>query len=52
MTKQPDMHLTLDRIPSPVGEVLVVTDADGAVAGVGLLRLRSPSAPAAAPPLR
>ena len=31
MTKQPDMHLTLDRIPSPVGEVLVVTDADGAV---------------------
>lgn len=31
MTKQPDMHLTLDRIPSPVGEVLVVTDADDAV---------------------
>lgn len=31
MTKQPDMHLTLDHIPSPVGEVLVVTDADGAV---------------------
>lgn len=31
MTEQPDMHLTLDRIPSPVGEVLVVTDADGAV---------------------
>ena len=31
MTKQPDMHLTLDRIPSPVGEVLVVTDGDGAV---------------------
>ena len=31
MTKQPEMHLTLDRIPSPVGEVLVVTDADGAV---------------------
>ena len=31
MTKQPEMRLTLDRIPSPVGEVLVVTDADGAV---------------------
>ncbi|KQP47972.1 cysteine methyltransferase [Brevundimonas sp. Leaf280] len=31
MIKQPDMHLTLDRIPSPVGEMLVVTDADGAV---------------------
>ena len=31
MTKQPEMHPTLDRIPSPVGEVLVVTDADGAV---------------------
>lgn len=25
------MNLTLDRIPSPVGEVLVVVDADGAV---------------------
>ena len=31
MTKRPEMHLTLDRIPSPVGEVLVVTDADGVV---------------------
>ena len=28
---RPDMILTLDRIASPVGEVLVVTDADGAV---------------------
>jgi len=31
MPKQPEMHLALDRIPSPVGEVLVVTDTDGAV---------------------
>lgn len=31
MTKRPEMHLTLDRIASPVGEVLVVTDADGVV---------------------
>lgn len=31
MKKQPEMRLTLDRIPSPVGEVLVATDADGAV---------------------
>ena len=28
---RPEMILTLDRIASPVGEVLVVTDADGAV---------------------
>ena len=31
MIKQPDMHMTLDRIPSPVGEMLVVTAAAGAV---------------------
>ena len=31
MKTQPEMQLTLDRIPSPVGEVLVVTDADGVV---------------------
>lgn len=31
MAKAPEMELTLDRIPSPVGEVLVVTDAEGAV---------------------
>ena len=31
MSKQPEMKLTLDRIASPVGEVLVVTDAEGAV---------------------
>jgi len=31
MSKQPEMILTLDRIASPVGEVLVVTDADGVV---------------------
>ena len=31
MKKQPEMQLTLDRIASPVGEVLVVTDAEGAV---------------------
>ena len=31
MKTQPEMQLTLDRIPSPVGEVLVATDADGAV---------------------
>lgn len=31
MDKRPEMILTLDRIASPVGEVLVVTDADGAV---------------------
>jgi methylated-DNA-[protein]-cysteine S-methyltransferase len=31
MKTQPEMHLTLARVPSPVGEILVVTDTDGAV---------------------
>ena len=31
MSKRPEMTLTLDRIASPVGEVLVVTDADSVV---------------------
>ena len=31
MTVTPPETLTLERMPSPVGEVLLVTDADGAV---------------------
>jgi methylated-DNA-[protein]-cysteine S-methyltransferase len=55
MTARPPETLTLDRLPTPVGEVLIVTDAQGAVRALDfadyeprMMRLLARHAPSAA----